>query len=275
MTVPTTSAAPTDAIFRGTAEFYDRYRPRYPDAVFDWVNREHALDGRGRLLDAGCGTGHVALPLSRSFDEVIGIDPEPEMLHVAARNAGAQGITNIRFDRMRAEDIPDALAPLRLATFGASFHWMDRVSVANRVFRLLQPGGGLVVLAPSSIWRGQEPWKTVVVERLKHWLGENRRAGAGTFQSGPLHEECLTQTPFVDLKVEHIRQPQVWSAETLIGCLYSMSFASPAVLGTQKAGFERDLRTALSALNPEDRFEEEIEFTIISARKEDTRRSLP
>ena len=48
--------------FAGTAEHYQHYRVPYPDEVFDWIRREYGLDGRGRLLDAGCGTGYVCLP---------------------------------------------------------------------------------------------------------------------------------------------------------------------------------------------------------------------
>ena len=62
-------------LFRGAAQYYERYRVPYPQEVFDWIINEYRLDGRGRLLDGGCGTGQVALPLSRWFGEVVAIDP--------------------------------------------------------------------------------------------------------------------------------------------------------------------------------------------------------
>ena len=60
-------------LFLGVAEYYQRYRVPYLQEVFDWIVNEYRLDGCGRLLDGGCGTGQVALPLSRWFDEVIAI----------------------------------------------------------------------------------------------------------------------------------------------------------------------------------------------------------
>lgn len=73
----------TGTAFAGIAEEYHRYRVPYPEEVFDWIRREYGLDGRGRLLDAGCGTGYVCVPRSRWFEDVVAIDPEPDMLRVA------------------------------------------------------------------------------------------------------------------------------------------------------------------------------------------------
>jgi SAM-dependent methyltransferase len=261
------SELPANSLFDGAAEYYELYRVPYPQEIFDWVIREHKLDGRGRLLDSGCGTGQVALRMSSWFDEVVAIDPEQQMLDVGERSARKRAITNVRFLRMRAEEVSREVSPLRMATFGASFHWTDRVLVANRLYNLLEPGGGLVLLAPSSLWRGPEPWKQVVVQTLKDWLGADRLAASRPFRAAPLHEECLAQTPFVDLKVVDICKVHVWTTDSLVGYLYSTSFASKAVLGPLHDEFERDLRARLNTLRTEDGLAEEMEFTIISARK--------
>jgi hypothetical protein len=44
------------------------------------------------------------------------------MLHIGQRAARDNGIANVRFLNLKAEDLPSAMPPLRLATFGASFH---------------------------------------------------------------------------------------------------------------------------------------------------------
>lgn len=41
--------------------------------------------GRGRILDAGCGTGRVAVELSRRGFDVVGVDLDPAMLDAARR----------------------------------------------------------------------------------------------------------------------------------------------------------------------------------------------
>ena len=59
----------------------------------------------------------------------------------------------------------------------------------------------------------------------------------------------------------------VWTTDSLVGYLYSTSFASKAVLGPLHDEFERDLRARLDALRAVDGLAEEIVFTVISAKK--------
>jgi len=42
---------------------------------------------RGRILDAGCGTGRVAIELARRGHSVVGVDLDPSMLDAARRKA--------------------------------------------------------------------------------------------------------------------------------------------------------------------------------------------
>jgi SAM-dependent methyltransferase len=74
-------------LFAGTAWHYARYRPGYPDVFFDDLIVRFHLDGTGRLLDLGCGTGQLIVGLAAHVAEAIGIDPEPEMLTEAAGQA--------------------------------------------------------------------------------------------------------------------------------------------------------------------------------------------
>jgi ubiquinone/menaquinone biosynthesis C-methylase UbiE len=253
--------------FAGAAGYYDRFRPPYPQEVFDWLVREHGLDGHGRLLDVGCGTGRVTFPLCRWFDDVVAIDPDEDMLQVARTAAAKRGLTTIRFINMRAEAVGRDLAPLRLVTFGASFHWMDQVAVANRMHELLEPGGGLVAVAPNSVWEGGEDWQRFVVDTIKKHVGEERRAGAGTYSVHKRHEEYLAKTAFVDLKVVTFRQALEWGATDVLGYLYSTSFASKAVLGAAREKFERELLAGLAEFEAKGPLTEDLKISVISARR--------
>ncbi len=75
-------------LFAGTAPYYARYRPGYPGAVLGHLRAAFNLDGTGRLLDLGCGTGEVARPLHADFEEVVGLDVSPERVHRRAVQPG-------------------------------------------------------------------------------------------------------------------------------------------------------------------------------------------
>jgi ubiquinone/menaquinone biosynthesis C-methylase UbiE len=92
--------------FTGTAWHYTRYRPGYSDAFFDDLIARFHLDGTGRLLDLGCGTGQLILRLASHVAEAIGIDPEPEMLTEAAGQAQAAHITNVIWTQGSSEALP-------------------------------------------------------------------------------------------------------------------------------------------------------------------------
>ena len=72
--------SPYKDIFQGTAWYYARFREGYPPEFFDLIKRKFDLLKGDRVLDLGCGTGQIAIPISASVKEVVAMDPEPEMI---------------------------------------------------------------------------------------------------------------------------------------------------------------------------------------------------
>lgn len=171
-----------DDLFAGTAEHYARYRPRYPDQLLDDIR---ALVGDGQsecLVDWGCGTGEVAIPLSRTFSRVTAVDFDPEMVAVAKTKAQEAGITNIDWVVGRAEDLGIEPESCDLITAGSAFHWMDRELLASRAYAGLKPGCALALIGGgSSVWDENAEWHAIAVRCLRQHLGEPRRAGKGTY----------------------------------------------------------------------------------------------
>ena len=172
------------SLFASAASYYAEFRVPYPKELVARVVAECGLDGRQRLLDLGCGTGEVFLPLLPHVASVVAIDPDPDMLDHAKRKAARRGSSDVRFVQASAEEIDGSCGVFDLVTAGASFHWMDRHAVGRTIARdLLAPGGTLVILASTSLWHGEEPWHGIVRDVMRRWLGEERRAGTGVFQS--------------------------------------------------------------------------------------------
>jgi ubiquinone/menaquinone biosynthesis C-methylase UbiE len=62
-----------------------------------------------RVLDLGCGDGRFALGVARHAKQVMGIDPDPDLIRTAARRARRAGLRNVRFAVGAAQslDLPD------------------------------------------------------------------------------------------------------------------------------------------------------------------------
>lgn len=121
--VDETGAVGYDSTFyRGCAVHYWVGRPPYSADLEAALVAALGLDGTGRLLDAGCGPGMIALRLAGQFTEVVGLDPDADMLMEASRHASMQGVNNVSWVCAVAEALPDAApGPYRLVTFGQSF----------------------------------------------------------------------------------------------------------------------------------------------------------
>jgi SAM-dependent methyltransferase len=222
-------------LFEGTAAYYARYRRPYPPQVVSYLVKAFALDRRGRLLDAGCGTGQVFLVLAEHFEEVVALDADQEMVRAADRIVRDRGLDRVQVLHRKAEDIGPDLGTFRMATFGASFHWMDRARVAELVYDRLQPGGHLVVLAPGGLHSGSTDWEAIVREVIAKWLGTERRAGGGVYNQGERHEQAIGRTRFGAVKTADIYVDEIWTVDDILGYLYSTSTSATLLQGSLPA----------------------------------------
>jgi SAM-dependent methyltransferase len=257
--------APPSDLFASTAHYYARFRPGYPDAFFRHVVARFGLDGTGTLLDLGCGTGHLALPLAAHVAGVIGLDPEPEMLAEAAAAADRAGVRNARWLRGGDRDLDrlgDDLGAVRLVTIGRAFHWMDQDATLRSLARIVVPTGGLVVVSDTErIWNRAGAWQEAVQAVIRRWLGPAQRAGSGTRATphDPF-DEILARSPFARVETYELTYRREATVEEIVGYLYSTSYCSPAVLGENREPFEAELRRTLRELDPAGVFAEEVEL---------------
>ncbi len=92
-----------------------------------------------RILDLGCGTGHLTHAIAERGAEVLGLDASAEMI-----SAARQAYPGLAFHVGSAEDF-SAPEPFEAVFSNAALHWMTRPeAVAARVAQALRPGGRFV-----------------------------------------------------------------------------------------------------------------------------------
>lgn len=251
--------------FRGAAPFYVIGRPPYSLHLAEVLRAELHLDGRGRLVDVGCGPGTVGVQLAAMFGHVSFIDPDPDMLSEARAHATSAGLGNVDFHLATAEDLPSlGLKPARVATFGQSFHRTDRLPVAEGVYELLEPGGSIVLIAhnPDRPAPRQPADTSLIPHReihqiIQRYLGSELRSGArpAAAYGTERFEHTLARTRFGRPRVVFAagRPDLIYDPDRVIANYLSMSYASPDVLGGRLTDFVEDLRTLLHESAPNGR----------------------
>lgn len=107
------------------------------------------VDGRkdARVLDLGCGGGHVTFNVAPQVREIVAYDLSPEMLAVVARAAKERGLANVTTQQGVVERLPfteksfDAV----LSRYSAH-HWRDVDQALREAARVLKPGGIVAVV---------------------------------------------------------------------------------------------------------------------------------
>lgn len=260
-------------LFKGTGKYYAKYRPGYPKEFFADVIKKFTLDGTGRLFDLGCGTGQLAIPLAPFFKEVIAMDPEPEMLQEGKTQAKKAKTRNIQWIRGSSENLSPRIGKFKLVVMGRSFHWMDRNRVLRKLYKMIEPGGGIVVVAEHDVIPSTRiRWKKAIKKVVQKYLGEERRAGSGIYKRPKdKHQVVIASSPFKKSRIINYKEIRMWTIPQILGHLYSTSFSSRAVLGKNRVPFEKDLKQILKTINRKGHFIERVNVEAIYVRKPKTR----
>jgi SAM-dependent methyltransferase len=119
--------------FSHHSDRYARFRPRYPEALFDWL--ASATPGRALAWDVATGSGQAASSLATRFQRVVATDPsQAQLAHATTR-------PNVEYRNEPAERSSLEDESVDLVTVAQALHWFDHEAFAKEVRRVLRPGG--------------------------------------------------------------------------------------------------------------------------------------
>jgi SAM-dependent methyltransferase len=248
-------------IYLGCAAHYRSGRPPYSPKLEGFLAEELGLDGTGRLLDVGCGPGILTVRLAPLFAQAVGLDPDVDMLAEGRRVAQDRGLSDVRWVKALAEDLPDAApGPFRLVTFGQSFHWTDELAVAETVYDMLEPDGMLALIVHTVEGRPRPPRAGTPIPHaeiratVERYLGSTRRAGHGhSPERTHRFEDVLMRTRFGPPRsvflpgVPDLRR----DIESILSGYFSFSWAAPHLFGERAAAFADEIRQLLTSRSPD------------------------
>lgn len=208
--------------FEHSAQRYERYRPTYPDALFDDVRAYADVAPDDAILEVGAGTGRGTIHLARWGNPVVAIEPAPAMAAIARDHLAGHDHVEVRTTTFEDADLERNAFGLVAVT--QAFHWLDPETRVERIHDALYAYGTAAI-----IWNRQyNPDETrAFFERVQGVYTEHatglEHQGAFPRRDGPV-VHVLDATPlFTDLALAE--RPWQWtlSADDYIGLMSTHS----------------------------------------------------
>jgi SAM-dependent methyltransferase len=256
-----------DLGFHGeVADFYQRYRRGYPPPVIDALVEAFGLTGEDTVVDLGCGTGQLTLPLAGRVRGVAGVDPEPDMLRRGRQAAAGAGVANVSWIVGADTDLP-ALGRLlgersvAAVTIGQALHWMDDGEVFRAAAGLVRPGGGVAIVTNGTpIWLQGTSWSRALRRWLEDWLGHGTGDPCGTDEASQQRYAAGLAAAGYRVTRASISYAEELTLDQVTGSVYSALQASQLPPPDQRPQFAAQIRGALAGHAP---YTEHVEVSLV------------
>jgi SAM-dependent methyltransferase len=218
--------------FSATAARYHAYRPSYPPGLVDWVLGLPGLPSPPLVADVACGTGITTRLFRERGCDVVGVDPNEDMLAFARAEGGG------RFIRGHAEATGLPSASVDLVTVGQGFHWFELPAALAEMERILRPEGWCAAFWNTRI---RSPFLDGYERLLEEKSAEYRK-----IRTPEQTIEDIRAAPGVrEARTGEFANAQVLDRAGLFGRAHSASYVAHGV--ADRDGFDRGLSDLFDA----------------------------
>jgi ubiquinone/menaquinone biosynthesis C-methylase UbiE len=135
-------------LWSGRAQRWDEQGSVQLGKVVDAVLERCPVIAGAVVLDLGCGSGQITLPLARDAAHVLAVDVSAEAIKMLDERARHEGISNIHALARPIETLGLEAESVDLVVSNYALHHLrdaDKEDALTRAYRWLRPGGRLVV----------------------------------------------------------------------------------------------------------------------------------
>lgn len=197
-------------LFSHDSNLYAKYRPTYPDSLFDFIaglSEQHST-----AWDCGTGNGQLASKLSAFFDVVQATDISAQQLEHAVRK------NNIHYSVQAAEhsSFPDQYFDLIIVA--QAIHWFQFNSFYNEVYRVMKPNGIFMVTGYGTLRINPK------IDSILHHFHEHTLDGYWDPERKYVDESYTTiPFPFTEITCPDLYNSFHWSLSDLEGYINTWS----------------------------------------------------
>ncbi len=131
-------------LFDQAAAAYDEARPGYPPELIDQLVEAAQFPAGARILEIGCGTGQITVPLAERGYEIVAVELGVNLARIAARNLSS--FPHARVVHSLFEEWAPGEPLFDLVLSAQAFHWIDPDIGYPKIRRLLADHGYLAVV---------------------------------------------------------------------------------------------------------------------------------
>jgi SAM-dependent methyltransferase len=231
------------------ARLYARYGRGYPPAVIDAIVDTFGLSRNDTVIDLGCGTGQLTVPLAARVLSVVGVDPEPDMLWLARGHDG--DTPNVKWVLGSDDQLPAIAAslgnrPIGAITVATALHWMDDPTVFQTAHKLVRPGGGVAVVTNGKpLWHLDIEWSRALHGFLEGWTGRPATMGCGTDDESQRRYRDHLAAAGLRVSATRVAYDDTVDFDHLVGGVLSACPAQMLPRGEERQRFRDGLRGAV------------------------------
>lgn len=237
------------------AERYDRVSDLQFESGRKLVDKMGIKKGDD-VLDVGCGTGRLALHVSKIVQpsgQVVGIDPSPHRIRIADARLEGGAFKNVSFRIGYGEDLSAFSDTFDHVYYSSVFHWIeDKRSALSEAGRVLKPGGKVGI---TTVDRDFRFTMKQIMEKLfteKPYSGQIKMEFEMIkLVNGKELEALLEEAGFKDITINVVADKLLYSSpDELLEFMEASSFGNflRYVPEGQRSEAIRDIKTELEKL---------------------------